>query len=49
MIVTAIIPIILGIHNIQPVRFFMDSHINEGKEELNFNEFGNYSKRKNTN
>ncbi len=32
--------------NIQPVRFFMDSHINEGKEELNFNEFGNYSKRK---
>jgi hypothetical protein len=32
--------------NIQPVRFFMDNHINEGKEELNFNEFGNYSKRK---
>lgn len=32
--------------NIQPVRFFMDSHINEGKEELNFNEYGNYSKRR---
>ncbi|HSD06163.1 heme-binding domain-containing protein [Flavobacterium sp.] len=32
--------------NIQPVRFFMDSHINEGKEELNFNEWGNYSKRR---
>ncbi|SHM32807.1 Haem-binding domain-containing protein [Flavobacterium saccharophilum] len=32
--------------NIQPVRFFIDSHINQGKEELNFNEFGNYSKRK---
>jgi hypothetical protein len=32
--------------NIQPVRFFMESHIKEGKEELNFNEFGNYSKRK---
>lgn len=32
--------------NIQPVRFFMESHINEGKEELNFNEYGNYSKRR---
>lgn len=32
--------------NIQPVRFFMDSHIKEGKENLNFNEFGNYSKRR---
>jgi hypothetical protein len=31
---------------IQPVRFFMDGHINEGKKELNFNEFGNYSNRK---
>ena len=31
---------------IQPIRFFMDGHINEGKKELNFNEFGNYSKRK---
>jgi hypothetical protein len=32
--------------NFQPVRFFMESHIKEGKENLNFNEFGNYSKRK---
>ena len=31
---------------IQPVRFFMDTHINEGKKELNFNEFGTYSNRK---
>lgn len=32
--------------HIQPVRMFMDSHINEGKENLNFSEFGSYSKRK---
>ena len=31
---------------IQPVRFFMDTHINEGKKELNFNEFGTYSNQK---
>ncbi len=31
---------------VQPIRFFMDGHINEGKQKLNFNEFGNYSKRK---
>ena len=31
---------------IQPARFFMERHIKEGKEELNFNEFGNYSKRR---
>jgi hypothetical protein len=31
---------------IQPVRMFMDSHIKEGKENLNFSEFGNYSERK---
>ena len=31
---------------IQPIRFFMDGHINEGKKELNFTEFGNYSSRK---
>lgn len=30
----------------QPIRFFMDGHINEGKKELNFNEFGNYSNPK---
>ena len=31
---------------VQPIRFFMDGHINEGKKELNFTEFGNYSSRK---
>lgn len=31
---------------IQPARFYMESHIKEGKENLNFNEWGNYSKRK---
>lgn len=31
---------------IQPARFFMENHIKEGKSDLNFNEFGNYSKRK---
>ena len=34
---------------IQPVRFLMESHIKEGKENLNFNEWGNYSKRKQNN
>ena len=34
---------------IQPVRFFMESHIKEGKENLNFNEWGNYSDRKQNN
>ncbi|OXB08642.1 cytochrome C [Flavobacterium plurextorum] len=32
--------------NIQPMRFFMDGHISEGKDDLNFSEWGNYSKRK---
>ena len=31
---------------IQPGSWFMANHIAEGKEELNFNEFGNYSKRR---
>ncbi|OAB28078.1 Haem-binding domain-containing protein [Flavobacterium fryxellicola] len=31
---------------VQPVRLFLDSHINEGKENLNFSEYGTYSKRK---
>ncbi len=31
---------------IQPIRMFEDSHINEGKEELNFSEFGNYTKKR---
>lgn len=32
--------------NIQPVSFFLNSHIVKGKEELNFDEFGSYSKRR---
>ncbi len=35
--------------NIQPIRFLMESHIKEGKEILNFNEWGNYSSRKQNN
>jgi hypothetical protein len=34
---------------IQPARFFMESHIKEGKENLNFSEWGNYSARKQNN
>ncbi len=34
---------------IQPTRYFMESHIKEGKENLNFSEFGSYSKRKQEN
>jgi hypothetical protein len=33
-------------NKIQPVAWFLENHINEAKEELNFSEFGNYSKRK---
>jgi hypothetical protein len=32
--------------NIQPMGWMMANHIKEGKEELNFSEFGNYSQRK---
>ncbi|WP_140487156.1 heme-binding domain-containing protein [Flavobacterium sp. GSA192] len=35
--------------NIQPARFFMEHHINEAKENLNFSEWGKYSKRKQVN
>ncbi len=35
--------------NIQPVALLMQNHIFEGKEELNFSEFGKYSKRKQKN
>ena len=35
--------------NVQPVRFFMEHHIKEAKEDLNFSEWGNYSKRKQEN
>ncbi len=31
---------------IQPARFIMERHIRNGKKELNFSEFGNYSKRR---
>lgn len=31
---------------IQPLRFFIENHIVEGKENLNFDEFGKYSNRK---
>ena len=31
---------------IQPVAWFLNRHIVEGKEELNFDEFGTYSKRR---
>ena len=31
---------------IQPVGLWMDSHIRKGKDELNFNEFAVYSKRR---
>ena len=32
--------------HIQPFGWWMNSHINEGKSELNFNEFGSYSARR---
>lgn len=31
---------------IQPAAWILEGHIREGKEELNFNEFGSYSTRK---
>lgn len=33
-------------NKIQPVTWYLESHIKEGKKELNFNEFGNYSVRR---
>lgn len=30
----------------QPVAWFLENHINDGKKELNFNEWGDYSKRR---
>jgi len=33
-------------NNIQPVSWFLEHHIKEGKKELNFSEFGGYSKRR---
>lgn len=32
--------------NIQPIGWWLQDHINEGKEELNFSEFGTYSAKK---
>lgn len=32
--------------NIQPVAWFLNKHIIEGKAELNFDEFGSYSRRR---
>ena len=32
--------------NVQPMGWLMANHIKNGKEDLNFNEFGTYSKRK---
>lgn len=32
--------------NIQPVGWWIQSHINEGKEHLNFSEFGTYAEKK---
>ena len=31
---------------VQPMRYMLDGHIRDGKAELNFNEFGSYSSRK---
>lgn len=31
---------------VQPVRWWLDSHINDGKRHLNFSEFGTYSKKR---
>ena len=33
-------------NKIQPVAWYLEDHIKEGKKELNFNEFGNYSVRR---
>jgi hypothetical protein len=32
--------------NIQPVGWWMQHHVNEGKEELNFSEFGTYTAKR---
>nr|WP_315032117.1 heme-binding domain-containing protein [uncultured Chryseobacterium sp.] len=34
---------------IQPLSFYLENHIQKGKEELNFNEWGSYSRRKQSN
>ncbi|TYP74378.1 heme-binding domain-containing protein [Aquimarina intermedia] len=32
--------------NLQPIAWFLETHIKEGKSELNFNEWGHYSDRR---
>lgn len=32
--------------NLQPVRYFMDEHVEHGKDELNFSEFASYSTKR---
>ena len=49
MIAIVTTPIILGTLTFNPLGFFMESHIAAGKENLNFNEWGNYSARKQNN
>lgn len=34
---------------VQPIRLILDHHVEEGKEELNFSEFANYSERRKRN
>lgn len=34
---------------IQPLGFYLENHIKKGKKELNFNEWGHYSQRKQAN
>ncbi|MGG1922450.1 MULTISPECIES: heme-binding domain-containing protein [Chryseobacterium] len=34
---------------IQPLSYYLEKHIKKGKEELNFNEWGSYSQRKQAN
>lgn len=36
-------------NKIQPITWFLEDHIAEGKAELNFSEFGDYSKRRRKN
>lgn len=33
-------------NNIQPIGWLLEKHVKEGKSELNFSEFGTYSKRR---
>jgi hypothetical protein len=36
-------------NKVQPVSWLLENHIEEGKKELNFSDFGSYSKRKQRN